>query len=363
MSVNAAIVAVDAEGVVVEHSAEDAGGVHAVVFAGSELDRGGIREVEARARALPEGDFLGLLELGVLVVEGVGLEEHISRGTELGQHHNVLEVARAEPLHAADVEQGGHSRHPADGEGHLICGVADELGIDDSLSRGERLAVLMVEAVQKVHTAGVAGAGVGARVVHIVEGLAHHVVDGAHDEVVERNGHALLDLVEKHGEEAVELSRAGEGLIQRLLLDRPLDLERGHLVEELDIHVRFVEHVRVVGRTVRQVPAFVLRSDGEAGADLLQDGAVSPVVHQDGGSGAGVRPVHEDDLADVVDKGSDESVERVGVEDRRAGIDEAVEVLGDQVILAESLGERIVHDLVNLFYFHVFSPFSLVHWT
>lgn len=359
MSVNAAVVAVDAEGVMIEHGAEDARGVHAVAFAGGELDRGSVREIEARARSLPEGNFLGSLELGVLVVEGVGLEEHVGGGTELGQHHDVLEIARAEPLHAADVEQGRHSRHPADGESHLIRGVADELGIDDSLSRGERLAVLLVEAVQKVHTAGVTGAGVGARVAHVVEGLAHHIVDGTHDEVVKCNRHPLLDLIEKHREEAIELGRAGEGLVQGLLLNRPLDLERGHLVEELDEHVRLVEHVRIVGSAVRQVPAFVLRSDGEPGADLLQNGAVSPIVHQDGGSRAGVGPVHEHDLADVVDEGSDESVKRVGVEDCGAGINEALKIFGDEVITAEGFGERTIDDLINLSYFHVFFLLSI----
>lgn len=359
MGVNAAVVAVNTEGVVVEHGADDATRIDAVTLAVGELDGGRIGEREARTGALPERNLLRLLEASILVMERVRLEEDVSGGAEVSVHHDVLKIARAEPLHPADVEQSGHSGHTTDGDGHLIGGVADKIGIDDRIRGGEGLAILVVETVQQVDATGVAGAGVGARVVHVVERLGHHVVDGAHNEVVKGNRHALFNLVEKHGQEAVELGCAGEGLIQGLLLDRPLDLERRHLVEELDVDVGFVEHIGVVGGSVRQVPAFVLRSDREPGADLLQNGTVPPVVHEDGGGRTGVRPIHEDDLADVVDEGSDEPIERVGIEDRVASIDDAVKILCDQIVLTEGLGEGIVHDLVNLFYFHVFFLLSV----
>ena len=364
MGINPAVVAVDTEGVMVEHRADDATGVHAVTLAVGELDGRRVGEREARPGTLPERDLLGLLEPGVLVMERIGLEEDVGGGAEISVHHDVLKIARAEPLHPADVEQSGHSGHAADGDGHLIGGIADKIGIDDRIRCGERLAVLLVKAIQQVDAPGVAGSGIGSGIVHVVERLGHHVVDGTHDEVVKGNRHAFLNLVEKHGQKAVELGGTGERLIQGLLLDRPLDLERRHLVEELDVDVGLVEHVGIVGRTVRQIPAFVLCSHREPGADLLQNGAVPPVVHEDGGCGAGVGPVHEDNLADVVDKGSDEPVERVGVENRVARVDDAVEVLRNQIVLTEGLGERIVNDLVNLFYFHVFfSPFSLVDWS
>ena len=342
----------------VEHGADDATCIDAVTLAVGELDGGRIGEREARTGALPERNLLRLLETSILVMERVGLEEDVSGGAEVSVHHNVLKITRAEPLHPADVEQSGHSGHTTDGDSHLIGGVADKIGIDDRIRGGERLAVLLVEAIQQVDAPGVAGPGVGSGVVHVVERLSHHVVDGTHDEVVKGNRHAFFNLVEKHGQEAVELGCAGEGLIQGLLLNRPLDLERRHLVEELDIDVGFVEHIRIVGCAVRQVPAFVLRGDGETGADLLQNGTVSPVVHQDGGGRTGVGPIHEDDLADVVDEGSDEPIERVGVEDRVASVDDAVEILRYQIVLTEGLGERVVDDLVNLFYFHVFFSFQ-----
>ena len=123
--------------------------------------------------------------------------------------------------------------------------------------------------------------------------------------------------------------------------------------------VGLVEHVGIVGRTVRQIPAFVLGSHREPGTDLLQNGTVPPVVHKDGGSRAGVGTVDENDLTDVIDEGSDEPVERVGVENRVARIDEAVEIFRDQIVLTEGLGERVVDDLVNLFYFHVFFLLSV----
>ena len=359
MGVDAAVVAVDAEGIMVEHGADDAARIDAVTLAVGELDSGRIGEREARTRALPERNLLRLLETGILVMERVGLEEDVGGGAEVSVHHDVLKIARTEPLHPADVEQSGHSGHTTDGDGHLIGGVANEIGIDDRIRGGEGLAVLLVKAIQQVDAPGVASPGVGSGAVHVVERLSHHVVDGAHDEVVKGNRHAFLNLIEKHGQEAVELGCAGEGLIQGLLLDRPLDLERRHLVEELDIDVGFVEHIGVVGGAVRQIPAFILRSDRETGADLLQNGTVPPVVHEDGRGRTGVRPIHEDDLADMVDEGSDEPIERVSIEDRVASVDDAVEILRDQIVLTEGLGERVVDDLVNLFYFHVFFLLSV----
>ena len=360
MRINAAVVAVDAESVVVEDGAEDAGGIDGVTLAGGQLDSTGVGEGETLARALPERNSLRIDELGVFIMEGVGLEEHIGGRAELGQHDNVLEVFRREPLHAAHVEQRRHARQTVDGERHMIGGVADEVGIEDGRASGQALAVLLIEAIQQVDGSGVARAGVGTAAVHVVEGLAHHVVDGPHDEVIERDGHGLLDLVEQHGQERIELGSGGEGLIQRLLLNGPLDLERGHLVEELDVYVGLVEHVGIVGGTVGEIPALILGGGGETGADLLQDGAVAPVVHEDGGSAARVGTIDEDHLADVVDKRPDKAVEGVGIENGVAGIHNALQVFGDEVIATKGLSERFIDDLINLFYFHCCSPFSLV---
>ena len=192
----------------VEHRADDAAGIHTVTLAVGELDGRSVGEREARPRALPERDLLGLLKPGVLVMERIGLEEDVGGGAEISVHNDVLKIARTEPLHPADVEQGGHAGHTTDGDGHLIGGVTDKVGIDDSVRRREGLAILLIETIQQVDAPGVAGAGVGAAAVHVVERLSHHVVDGAHDEVVKGNRHAFLNLVEKHGQEAVELSGA-----------------------------------------------------------------------------------------------------------------------------------------------------------
>ena len=360
MRVHTGVVAVDAKGIVVEDCAQDAGRVDGVALACGQLNGAGVGESETLTRALPERNSLRIDELGVLVMEGVGLEENVSGCAELGQHNHVLEVLRGEPLHAAHVEQGRHARQPVDGERHVVGGVADEVRVKDRLAGGEALGVLLVEAIQQVDGSGIASTGVGAAAVHVVEGLSHHVVDGSHDEIVEGNGHGLLDLVQKHGQECIELGSRGEGLIQRLLLYGPLDLERGHLVEELDVNVRLVEHVGIVGCTVGEIPALVLGGGGKAGANLLQNGAIAPVVHENGGRAAGVGAVDEDDLADVVDQRPNKTVESVSIEDGVTGIHDALQVFGDKVIAAEGLGERLVDDLINLFYFHCCSPFSLV---
>ena len=83
MSIDSAVVAVHAESVVVEHSADDARSLHAVTLAVGELDRGRVGEIEARTGALPERNFLGLLKTSVLVMERVGLEEDVSGGAEI----------------------------------------------------------------------------------------------------------------------------------------------------------------------------------------------------------------------------------------------------------------------------------------
>ena len=358
--IHAGIIAVDAERIVIEDGAQDAGRVNRVPLAGGQLDCTCVAEGEALTRPLPEGNSLRIDELGVLVMEGVGLEEYIRGRTELGQHDHMLEVFRGEPLHAAHVEQSGHASKTVDGERHVVRRVADEVRVKDCISGGQALGVLLIEAIQQVDSSGVAGSAVGSAAVHVVERLAHHVVDSSHDEVVKGDRHALLNLIEKHGQEGIELSSRGEGLIQGLLLNGALDLERRHLVEELDVYVGLVEHVGIVGGPVSEIPALILGGLREPGANLLQNGAVTPIVHEDGGGAAGVGTVNEDHLTDVVDEGANELVERIGVEDGIACIDDALQVFSDQVILTESLDKRVIDDLINLFYFHCYSPFSLV---
>lgn len=219
MRIYTRVVAVDTKGVAVKDGAEDTGRIHAVTFAGDELDGTGIGEREVGAGALPERNCLSIDEFGVLIMEGVGLEEHVGGGSELGEHNNVLEVLRAESLHAADVEQGAHASQTVDAECHLVCGVPDEVGVKNSLSGREALVVLLVEAIQKIDAPSIAGPSVGTAGVHVIEGLGHHIVDGTHDEVVEGDGHAFLNLIEKHREEPVELGGGGERLIQGFLLN------------------------------------------------------------------------------------------------------------------------------------------------
>jgi len=356
--INAAVVAIDTESVVVEDGAQNAGSFDLMVFAGLDHDLACVSESEVLTRSLPERNGLSVDELSVLIVEGIALEEYVGRRTELGQHDNMLEILRGEALHAAHVEQRAHARQAVDGERHLISGIADEIGIEDGLLCSQLNSILRVVAGQEVDAASIAHAGVGSRTVHIVEGLCDHVVDGTHDEVVESDRHALLDLVQKHGQEGVELGGAGEGLIEGFLLHGALDLERGHLVEELDVHVGLVEDVGVIGLAVGEIPRLVLGGGRQTGTDLFENRAITPIIHHDGRRGAGVGTVDEYNLTNVVDEGTNEAVERVSIEDSVACIHNASEILLNEVIFTESLGERGVDYFVNLFYFHCYSPFK-----
>ena len=261
-----------------------------------------VGKVKVSARALPVGNSFCPDELGVLIMERARLEEHVSGGAELGEHHDMLEFARRETGLAPEVEQRGHSGQTVSAESHLIRREADEVRVNDGVSRGQTLAVHGVITGEEIDRLGPACAGEhSARVVLRVQSLGNHVVDGPHDKRVSADCHSLLDFIEQHGDESVELGRRTEGLLDLTFGDGAVDFERSHLVEELGLCRGLVEHVRVVGRAVDELPILGLDGLGHFGADFFDDGSVLPRVHEDGGSRAAIRAVDEDYASDVVD--------------------------------------------------------------
>lgn len=351
----------DTEGVAVEHDTENTG--HSLSVAGG---RGAVHlasgiESIVGARTLPEGNGLGTDELGVLVMERVGLEKHVRGGAELGKHDNVLEVFGCEPLLAALVEEGAHAGQTIDVERHLIRGVADEVGVGHGVGRREILAIAGIEAREKIDRSRITRTSNSAgRMVGAVAGLQNHVVDGAHDQSVHTNGHGLIDLVEEHGDEGVELGSAGEGLLHLTLCDGAVDLEGCHLVEELGLSFGLVENVRIIGRAIGQLPRLVLDSHRHFGTDLLHDRAVLPRITQDRRGRTLIRPDDEDHLADVVNEGLDILVESAGVEDRGTDVDDVGQVLVEDDRVADGLLSGRIDELVNLRYFHDY--FSFRYW-
>ena len=350
----------DAESIAVEHDTEDTSHGLGMTGRSSPIHLAGGVEAVVRTGALPERDCLGTDQLGVLVVERVGLEEHVRGGAELGEHHDMLEILRREPLLAALVEEGAHARQTIDMKGHLIRGIADEVGVGNGIGGAEIFAVAGIEAGEKVDRSRVARAGNGpGGVVGAVPGLKDHVVDGAHHKAVHANRHGLIDLVEQHGDERVELGGAGEGLLHLTLGDRAVDLEGSHLVKELGLGLGLMENVGVVGRTVRKLPRLVFNGHGHFGADFLHDRAVLPRIAQDRRSRALIRPDDEDHLADVIDEGLDVFVERRGVENRRADVDDVGQVLIEDDRVADGLLGGRVDELIDLRYFHDYFSFRL----
>ena len=344
LSGDALVVVHHAESIAVEDDTKDTIDSLCVTAAGRSChDLAGGREGIVCARTLPEGNGLGIDDLGVLVMESVGLEEHVGGGSELREHDDVLEVFRGEPLLATLVEQSAHARETIGVEGDLVGGVSDELRLKNSLSSRQGLPVLGIVSGEEVDSA----VGIGA-----LGRLDDHVVDGAHNERVVTHRHGLLDLVEDHGDESVELGCAGEGLLHLHLSDGRLDLEGGHLVEELGLGDGLVEDMRIVGLTVNQIPAFILNSLRHLAGDLLNDGAELPCVHEDGRGRTAIGTVNENDLADMVDKGADIGVESIGVEDGSTNVNHVGKILVDNDGIADDFLDCIIYEFMYLFDFH-----------
>lgn len=341
---NALVVVHDAQSVAVEDSANDStDGLGRAARSGDSLDGADVGEGIASTRALPERNTLSTDESGVLVVEGVALEINVGGSREIRQHDYMLEILRRESLLAALVEQSGHTGETVGVEADLESRKADERGRDNRQISGEILGELGV-----VHGEEVDGPdGVSA-----LCSLDDHVIDRAHDEGIVLHGHSLVHLIEEHGHEGVELGGAGEGLPNLALGDRTVDLERDHLVEELGLGLRGMEHMRIVGCTIGELPALVLHGVGHFAGDLLNHRAILPSIHQNGGGGAAVGTVDENDLADVIDKGADVCVESLTVEDRLANIDEVGEILIQKNGITENLVGGLVYKIVDLSNFH-----------
>lgn len=281
---DARILGHDAEGVSVKHDSKNTGHSLRVTVNGGTVHLAGIGKGEVRTGSLPEGDSLSTDELGVLIVECARLQEHVRSRTELGEHDDVLKLLRGKPLLPALVKEGSHAGEPVDVQGHLIRSIADEVGVQNGLGSREIFAVLRVESGKKVDGARVSSSRDSARRMKGgVAGLQDHIVDGAHDKGVHANSHGLVDLVEEHRNESIELGGRGKALLNLALGDAPVDLERGHLIEELSLRIGLVEDVGVIGGTVLELPAFVLGSGGHFARDFFNHGAVLPSVTHDRG--------------------------------------------------------------------------------
>ena len=352
LSSNATIEVHYAESVAVEDDAQDAGDGLRMTGGGSDVDFAGVGEGIVGAGTLPERNGFGVDELGVLVMECVGLEEHVGGGAELRQHDDVLEVLGREPLLTTDIEQGAHSGKTVHIQGHSVGGVPDELRVEGRRTGSETLTVLSVESGKKVDSFGTAGAGDGGTAELGIYGFRNHVVDGTHNEGVVLDRHRLLHFVEKHGDEGIELGGAGERLLHLLFSYGAVDFKGGHLVEELDLSFRLMENVRVVTGAIDELPVLVLDGVGHLAVNFLHNGAELPTIHKNGGRGAAVGSIDENDLANVVDEALDILVESLLVEDSVANVDDIGKVLREYGGIADCFGCGGVDELVDLRYFH-----------
>ena len=193
-----------------------------------------------------------------------------------------------------------------------------------------------------------------------MNGLTNHVVDGAHDKSIHPNSHGLFHLIEQHGDESVELDCTGEGLLHLHLGNGTLNLERHHLVEELSFCDGLVENVRVIGLAVGQIPAFILHGNGHFAGNLLHDRTVLELGHDDRRGRATIGAVDENHLADVIDKALDVLIERIGVKDCCANVNDIGQVLIKDGGISDCFIGCGIHELINLSNFHFNISFHLV---
>lgn len=360
VGVHSGVLAHNTERVSVPDAGENAGRSLRMAGDTDSIDFSGAAESEISSAALPEGDSFRVDEFGVLVMESPGLKEDVRRRLELREHDDVLKVARCKPLLAADVEQGGHSGETVNVQTDGVRSVADEIRVEDCRGCAEVLVVLGVKPSEKIDRARAACASDSTARVLIVHGLDNHVVDGAHDETVHLHCEGLLNLIEKHGDECVELSGAREALLDLTLSNGAVNLEGRHLVEELGFDLRRMEDVGVVACAVSEFPILVLGGDGHLGSDFLNNRAVLPSVTKDRGGRTAIGAVDENHLANVVHKGLDVLIEGGRVENRSSNINHIGEVFVQNSRVAEELACRGIYEFGYLFNFHILFSFQ---WT
>jgi len=354
------VIAVHADSFMVEQNGEDTAGFHLMAVSRLEINLGDIAELVASARALPERNFLSVTKFGVVVVERGGLKIDVGSGLKVGQHNKMLELLGSESLTTTDIEQSGDLSQSTEREIHLYGSIAQELGRFERPFCGQTLAVESVVPTEQIDTFGISGACDSPTVESVPERLTDHVIDRAHDEVIKCNRHRLINLIEKHGRECVELSGAGERLLDLHGCQGLGNLERGHLVEELGPSNRAIEHVGIIRRARGQIPALVLGCLGHLGTNLFEDRPELPAIHHDIGSSRTIAAVNVLHLADTIDKVFYPLIDGIIGENLIANIDNIAEIFLHRIFLAESLLGGLIYDLMYLRYFHFYFSFLIL---
>ena len=321
------------------------------------INLAGAAESIISSTTLPEGNGLSINELGILIMEGLGLKEHVRGRAELREHHDVLEVLRGKPRLPADIEEGTHTSKTISIERHSVSRIPDELRIENSLTCVKALAILGVETGEKVDRLRAASTSNSTTIELVIHSLNDHVIDSAHDKGIVAQGERLFYLIKEHRNKGIELGCRREALLDLTLGDRTVDLKRSHFVEELCFGLRLMENIGVIAGAVSQLPIFRLNSFGHFRANLFYNRPILPRIHEDRRGRATVGPVDEDNFADAVHERTNEFVKRFSIEDCGSHVNDIGKVFGKNSSFTDRLLSRIIHELIYLRYFHCLAPF------
>ena len=86
----------------------------------------------------------------------------------------------------------------------------------------------------------------------------------------------------------------------RLLRDEPQWTIEA-VAKEVGFSNRLMEHVRIIGLTVNEIPGLILDSLWHLRMNLLDDRAILPCIHENGRSRTAIGAIDEDDFANVID--------------------------------------------------------------
>ena len=292
----------DAQGVLVEQHAQNAGDCNGVTAGGLDGYFGDFRKAVIGAGALPVGNSLSVGEADLGGVEGGAVQISLSPTLELVQHDKLLVADGRETLLAAHIKQGRESRqtgaifvHQGGCEGQKVPIVETIRGGYGGVS-GSVLVQL-----QEVHGAGVGIQGVVRLRLEIgVNSLTNHVVNGSGNQNIIGEGHCIFNAVVDTLHKGGRRSCGSHGTLELLFGDGEFYLEGRPVAEEFGGYLGGLEDVLIVGRAVGQLPRLVFGVFGGFECHFLQNGTILPTVHQDRGGTPGIFPDDENLAANDV---------------------------------------------------------------
>ena len=181
-----------------------------------------------------------------------------------------------------------------------------------------------------------------------MQSLSNHVVNGAHDQRINLNGHGLINSIVNHADKAVKLRSVRKALLDLHFGERHRHFKSDLAVEELSRHFRLVENIGVIRLAICQLPRTVFGSIRNVSLNLLDHRAKLPRIHHNRRNIAGVRTIDENHLADMIHKGLHIIVNTGSIENLLTNVNHVGQILSDNISLAKDFTSNLIHKVFNL---------------